>query len=119
METNVTFKVIYQIGDVNPPLLTIDTPRNSQTSTSSSITVSGTATDAGQGGHGVAQVTVNGVPADGGTAADPATANWSRTVNLLPGVNVIAGMLRIWRRRRCRGHLLCGGFHQRPRLLRR
>jgi Tfp pilus assembly protein PilZ len=89
-ETNVTFKVIYQIGDVNPPLLTIDAPRNDQTLTTSSITISGTATDAGQGGNGVAQVTVNGVQANGGTATGSATANWSRTINLGLGANVIS-----------------------------
>ena len=89
-ETNVTFKVIYQIGDVNPPLLTIDAPRNNQTFTTSTITVSGTATDAGQGENGVAQVTVNGVSANGGAATGSATATWSRTVNLVPGANVIS-----------------------------
>lgn len=89
-ETNVTFKVIYQIGDVNPPLLTIDAPRNYQTFTTSTIIVSGTATDAGQGGNGVAQVTVNGVSANGGAATGSATATWSRTVNLVPGANVIS-----------------------------
>jgi Glucodextranase, domain B/Beta-propeller repeat len=89
-ETNVTFNVIYQIGDLNPPLLTIDAPRNNQTFTTSTITVSGSATDAGQGGNGVAQVTVNGVQATGGTATGSATATWNRTVNLLPGANVIS-----------------------------
>jgi aerobic-type carbon monoxide dehydrogenase small subunit (CoxS/CutS family) len=88
-ETNVSFRVIYQ-NDVNPPLITIDSPRPGQTFTTSSITVSGTATDAGAGDNGVAQVTVNGGAATGGTATGSATANWSRIINLVPGANLIS-----------------------------
>lgn len=89
-ETNVTMRVIYEVGDVNPPTITIDSPRNNQTVSTSPLTISGTATDAGQGGNGVSQVTVNGVVVNGATATVSSTANWSQTVNLKPGANVIA-----------------------------
>jgi hypothetical protein len=69
------------------PVLTITT--KSQTVSTASITISGTATDAGQGNNGISSVTVNGVPADNGTATGAGVASWSLNVTLLPGANLI------------------------------
>lgn len=89
-ETNVTITVTYQIGDVTPPDLTIDQPRNNITVSTSSINVSGTVSDSGRGGSGVTGVTVNGVAATGGVANASATGTWNRTVPLVRGANVIS-----------------------------
>lgn len=75
-------------GDAIAPLLTITT--QSQSVTSNSIAISGTASDAGRGDSGIASVTVNGVRASGDTAAGAGTANWTITVNLSAGPNVIS-----------------------------
>ncbi len=64
--------------DTTPPLLTINQPTNNQVFNASSITVSGTASDA----SGIASVTVNGIPATGTTA-------WSENVTLANGTNTI------------------------------
>jgi hypothetical protein len=49
---------------------------------SSTVTVSGTATDSGLGDNGIVRVTVNGQLATGGTASGTGIANWSRTLTL-------------------------------------
>src|SRR5204863_2237659 len=54
-----------------------------------SITITGTATDSGRGDSGIASVTVNGVRASGDTAAGTGVANWTATVSLSAGPNVI------------------------------
>jgi len=74
-------------GDAIPPLLTITT--QSQSVTFNSITISGTASDAGRGDSGIASVTVNGVRATGDTATGAGVANWTVTVNLSAGPNII------------------------------
>jgi hypothetical protein len=89
-QTNITLRVVYQLGDVTPPTLTIDSPRNNSTVNTSSITVSGTATDSGTGGSGIASVTLNGTVIPGSTTTGSATVNWSQAVNLQRGANVIA-----------------------------
>jgi hypothetical protein len=68
-------------GDTTAPRLLIASPTQGQ-SVPSSVTVSGTATDAGLGDSGIVRVTVNGQLANGGTASGSGTANWSRTVTL-------------------------------------
>jgi peptidyl-Asp metalloendopeptidase len=75
--------------DATGPQLTISSHTNNQTVTTSSITISGTATDSGRGDSGILSVTVNGVAATGGTATGSATASWSRTVTLSSGANTI------------------------------
>src|SRR5207249_1774884 len=55
----------------------------------SSITISGTASDSGRGDNGISSVTVNGVRATGDTATGSGTANWSRAITLSAGANTI------------------------------
>jgi hypothetical protein len=81
-------------GDNTGPSLTITSHSNGQTVTSSSINVSGTASDSGRGNNGIASVTVNGVQASGGTTTAGGTANWSRTVTLSQGSNTITVVAR-------------------------
>jgi len=50
------------------------------------LLLTGTASDAGGGDSGIDSVTINGAPADGGSAAGSATANWSLEVG--PGLVV-------------------------------
>ena len=79
--------VIPSLADQSPPLLTITT--KSQTASTSSITISGTATDAGQGDNGISYVAINGLRANGDAASGSGTANWSQTITLNPGPNKI------------------------------
>lgn len=71
------------------PNLFITSPNHGQTVTSSAITISGTASDAGRGESGITSVTVNGIRANGGTAAGSDTAYWNQTIALSPGANTI------------------------------
>jgi Concanavalin A-like lectin/glucanases superfamily/Domain of unknown function (DUF1929)/Bacterial Ig domain/Glyoxal oxidase N-terminus/Glucodextranase, domain B len=75
--------------DTTGPAVAITSHTNNQTVATSSITVSGTASDSGLGNNGISSVTVNGVAASGGTATGSGTANWSRSVTLNPGANTI------------------------------
>jgi len=75
--------------DTMPPTLSITSHTNGQTVTTSSITLSGTATDSGTGNNGIQSVTVNGAAATGGTASGSNTANWSRSVSLATGANTL------------------------------
>lgn len=70
-----------------PPVLTVTSPGDSAVVSSPSLTITGTATDAGQGDDGVATVTVNGSPAVGGTATGAAIASWSYDALLSQGTN--------------------------------
>jgi formylglycine-generating enzyme len=76
-------------ADTAGPLLTISSPVDGSSVTSSSVTFSGTASDAGRGDSGIRSVTANGVRANNDTAAGGGTANWSLTVFLSPGANAI------------------------------
>ena len=76
-------------ADAVAPTLAITSHSNGQVVASSSIIVAGTATDSGSGNGGITSVTVNGMAASGGTASGSGTANWSRTLSLAPGANVI------------------------------
>jgi uncharacterized membrane protein len=78
-----------QSTDTVPPTLSITSHTNGQTVTTSSITLSGTATDSGTGNSGIQSVTVNGAAATGGTATGSNTANWSRSVSLATGANTL------------------------------
>jgi hypothetical protein len=73
--------------DTTPPLLTVTTPEFGALIGGSTVTITGTATDAERGDHGVASVTVNGGRATNDTASGSASAQWSRVVNLVAGTN--------------------------------
>jgi hypothetical protein len=76
-------------SDTTAPTLTITSHSPGQTVTTSSITLAGSATDSGTGGSGISSLTVNGAAATGGTATGSNTANWSRSVSLVAGVNTL------------------------------
>jgi hypothetical protein len=76
--------------DTTPPALTVTSHTNGQTVSTSSITLAGTATDSGLGNSGISSVTVNGVPANNGTATGSAVASWSLAVTLTNGANVFS-----------------------------
>jgi hypothetical protein len=78
-----------QMGDLTGPALTITSHSNSRTVPASPVLLSGMATDSGRGGSGIQQVTVNGARAGNDSATGSGTANWSRSVALTPGANVI------------------------------
>ena len=75
--------------DTQPPSLAITSHTNLQLVGSASITLSGTASDAGSGDNGIASVKVNGLLASNGTAAGSGVANWSRVVSLVAGTNTL------------------------------
>ena len=75
--------------DTTGPSLVITSHTDNQATTSSPIALCGTATDASFGDNGISAVTVSGVAALGGTASGAGTANWSRSVALVPGTNLI------------------------------
>jgi hypothetical protein len=77
------------IADELAPTLSITSHNHGQTITTSSATISGTASDAGKGENGIGSVTINGVRANGDTAAGSGTANWSLPVQLVNGQNTI------------------------------
>jgi hypothetical protein len=89
--TTVSITVTYNPGspDTTGPAVAITSHTNGQTVTTSSITVSGTASDSGLGNNGISSVTVNGIAATGGTTNGSATANWSQSITLSPGANTI------------------------------
>ena len=78
--------------DTTAPGLSITSHTSGQTVSASTITLSGTATDSGSGGSGITSVTVNGATANGGTATGSNTANWSRSVTLTSGPNVLTAV---------------------------
>jgi len=87
--SQITVNLSTAPADTAAPTLTIASHTTGQTVNTSSITLSGTATDSASGGNGIASVTVNGSAATGGTATGNNTANWSRSVNLVSGANVL------------------------------
>jgi hypothetical protein len=76
-------------ADASAPTLSITSHTSGQTVSSPTITLSGTATDNGTGGSGIASVTLNGVGAVGGAASGNGTANWSRSITLAAGANTV------------------------------
>lgn len=89
-----TLYLTYQPADTTPPWLSVWSHIPNQVVSSSSITLAGSATDAGYGNSGIWSVTVNGVRAAGDTATASGTAYWSRTLALVEGPNVITVVAR-------------------------
>ena len=75
--------------DSTAPTLAITSHSAGQMVTTASITLSGSASDSGSGGSGISSVTVNGAAATNGSATGSNTANWSRSVTLTTGSNVL------------------------------
>jgi len=86
---NYAAELVTVTRDAAAPSLVISSHTSGQTVTSSTITLSGTASDSGRGGNGISRVTVNGSTASGGTATGNDTANWSRSVTLSSGLNTV------------------------------
>ena len=78
----------------NAPNLIIASHANGAMVNTSSVLLTGTATDAGRGGSGIASVTVNGLPANNGSAVGTGTANWSSAVILNVGSNLLVVVAR-------------------------
>jgi hypothetical protein len=94
---NSTTQIItinYIPPDTTAPSLVITSHSDGQSVSTSSITVSGTASDSGRGDNGISSVTVNGVRASGDTATGSGTANWSRSISLSVGPNAITAVAR-------------------------
>ncbi|MHC1725050.1 MAG: S8 family serine peptidase [Syntrophobacteraceae bacterium] len=87
--TTQTLTIYYDVPDTTAPTLAVTSHTNNQHVSTSSITLSGTATDSGKGNNGIQQVTVNGTRATGDTATGSGTANWSKSLTLTPGSNSI------------------------------
>lgn len=87
--TIASVSVTYTPPETVPPALTITSPANGAVVASASLLVSGTASDSGLGNSGISSVTVNGISATGGTTSGSGTANWSATVTLGLGANLI------------------------------
>jgi hypothetical protein len=87
--TTQSITIYYDVPDTIGPSLSITSHSNGQHVTTSSITLAGTASDAGKGDNGIQQVTVNGVQASNGTATGSGTASWSRVVSLSAGANTL------------------------------
>ena len=79
-----------EAADTAAPTLTITSHTSGQVVTVANQTISGVATDSGNGGSGITAVRVNGQSASGGTASGSNSANWSRAVTLSPGSNTIS-----------------------------
>lgn len=75
------------VFDTQPPLLTVLFPTNNAVFFTNLISVSGTATDAGQGNNGISSVTINGMSATGVPVPGNTTSQWSLSVSLMPGYN--------------------------------
>ncbi len=78
------------IVDTTGPAVAITSHTDGQTVTTSSITLRGTATDAGRGDNGISQVLVNDNRASGDTADGSAVATWSYPLTLKAGANTIS-----------------------------
>jgi hypothetical protein len=85
----VVWSTTSDVGDTMGPSLSITSHTHGQHVSTSGITLAGTVSDAGKGGNGVQQVTVNGVRANNDTAIGNGTATWDKIVTLNPGTNTI------------------------------
>jgi YVTN family beta-propeller protein len=83
-----------QIPDTTGPSLIITSHTDGQMVTTATVTLAGTATDAGRGNNGISSVTVNGVRANGDTATGSGTANWNLPLTLNQGTNIITVVAR-------------------------
>jgi YD repeat-containing protein len=77
-----------QVVDTSAPSLTISAPAVGAVSSSDTITIFGSVTDANSGEGGVEDVMVNGEIADGGKTTGGKNAAWSLSVPLQQGTNV-------------------------------
>ncbi|WP_300667590.1 Ig-like domain-containing protein [Desulfoluna sp.] len=77
------------LDDLVGPLLSITSHTSGDLVKTDTLTLTGTASDLGRGDSGVQQVTVNGLPAEGGSATTGETATWSAEVPLVTGSNTI------------------------------
>ena len=87
-DTSQTITIVFQPGDSLPPNLTVTSHTNGITVSTSTITLSGTASDAGRGDNGISSVSVQGAIPNGNTAGN-GTVNWSKDIDLYPGRNYI------------------------------
>ena len=87
--TQQQITITYTPNDTLAPNLTISSPSPGSTVATSTVTVSGTASDSGLGNNGISSVTVNGASASGGSASGANAANWSSQVALNLGSNTI------------------------------
>jgi hypothetical protein len=78
-----------ETSESTAPTLTISSHTPGQTVATSTVTISGTASDSGRGDSGIGVVRVNDVTASGGFAMAGNTAHWSRTLALQSGANTI------------------------------
>ncbi len=87
-EKLVNWTINFQPTDPLPPTIEINSHTRGQTVNTSTIVVSGTATDAGRGNNGIASVYLQGtLPKLNSAGSD--TVHWSRSVELSPGVNYL------------------------------
>jgi hypothetical protein len=77
------------VQDTQGPTLNITSPASGTTVSNPSLTVLGNASDNSRGNNGISSVTVNGVPASGGSATGANTANWSAAITLNAGQNTV------------------------------
>jgi YD repeat-containing protein len=75
--------------DDSGPSLTLANYTDNQHLDNPNVILTGTASDSGNGANGVFLVAVNGGRAVNSTAMGGGTANWSRSMILLPGANTI------------------------------
>jgi hypothetical protein len=75
--------------DAAGPALSITSHTNGQTVSTATVTLSGTASDAGRGDNGISSATVNGVRAVNDSVTGASTASWARTLTLNPGANTL------------------------------
>ncbi len=87
--TNLGHQVTAGGAEVEGPLVTVTSHSDGQHVSTFSITLSGTASDAGRGDNGIQQVLVNGSRAANDTASGGGTANWSRSLVLTHGANTV------------------------------
>ncbi len=82
----------FTVSDKDAPTLQITQPTSSGTfvTSANSVTLVGIASDLGHGNNGIATVTANDVEATGDITANGGTANWSATIQLVPGANIIS-----------------------------
>ena len=85
-EAIVYLTVNFQPADTLAPTLNITSHTTGQTVFTSSITLQGTATDAGRGDRGISEIYVRGKIPNANTAGS-GLVNWSKTVDLQPGSN--------------------------------
>jgi hypothetical protein len=91
---NYNAQLITLARDLTGPAVSITSHTSGQTVTTSTIALSGTATDNGRGNSGIASVTVNGAAVPGATTSGSGVANWSTNVSLSSAVNTITVVAR-------------------------